>query len=140
MSSNINLVDKLNPMYLEHNNKSEIKIDPKEIERIRKEIIENIENKNKNKNKDNKNGSKVTISYSETEKNLIKLEELYNKYLSQLEAVEKKVIEQKKQNNEINTNKINELDTENSLKKKLLLNPLLKPLMKPILNQLFNLF
>ncbi|QFQ32730.1 hypothetical protein FQV33_01915 [Buchnera aphidicola (Aphis fabae)] len=138
MSSNVNLVDKLNPISFEQNepnDKLKIKIDPKIIESIRKEISETIKN---NKNKNQKD-SKITISYSDTEEKLVKLEKLYNKCLDQLEFIEKNAIKQK-QGNEININNTNELNTENALKKKLFLNPLLNFLPKHLLNQLLNLF
>ncbi len=137
MSSNVNLVDKLNPISFEQH--ETIKIDPKDPDRIRKTIEEDSRNNKINKENSNKD-SKITIESSKTEMNLIKLEKLYDKCLSDLEIIKKKAIE----NNEIDIDIDYQLDTENSVKKKLLLNNLPqhlpKTLKKSPLNPLFKLF
>lgn len=124
MSSNINLVDKLNPISFERTNQTSIKIDPKDLPRITKELQEQIEkNKNSKKNKENQDNkdNKITVSSTETEKNLIKLEKLYDQYLYELNLIEKKVTNK----NEVNPMQMDDNDqsnNENSVKKKLLMN------------------
>ncbi|QFQ31842.1 hypothetical protein [Buchnera aphidicola] len=141
MSSNINLVDKLNPISFEKNDNLKIKINPNDFEHISKKIEDYRKELNKNsKNYKTSKDIKITTSSNETELNLIKLESLYEKFLSELDKVEN-IKRKSTENNEIDVNNnINKFKNISSVKKKLLLNSLLKPLLKPLLNPLFNLF
>ncbi|QCI19092.1 hypothetical protein [Buchnera aphidicola] len=132
MSSNINLVDKLNPTSFEQNGKLQIKINPETSNTvIKNNIVEKIkENKKENKTEDKNpiKDIKITISLSKDEENLIELERLQNKCLNDLDNI---LIKAKERKNSIND--IDVLNKENSLKKKLLLK-------NPLLNPHFNLF
>ncbi|UPT14376.1 hypothetical protein [Buchnera aphidicola] len=137
MSSNINLVDKLNPISFEKNDNLKIKINPNDFEHISKKIEDYRKELNKNStNYKTSKDIKITTSSNETELNLIKLESLYEKFLSELDKVEN-IKRKSTENNEIDVNNnINKFKNISSVKKKLLLNSLLKPLLNP----LFNLF
>ncbi|QCI18529.1 hypothetical protein D9V63_02950 [Buchnera aphidicola (Aphis nasturtii)] len=137
MSSNINLVDKLNPISFEKNDNLKIIINPNDLEHISKKVEDYRKELDKNsKISKHSQDSKITISSNETELNLIKLEKLYERFLSELDKVEN-IKKKSTENNEIDVNNsINELNNENSVKKKLLLNSLLNAPLNPS----FNLF
>ncbi|ALD15505.1 hypothetical protein IX46_03025 [Buchnera aphidicola (Aphis glycines)] len=137
MSSNINLVDKLNPISFEKNNNLKIKINPNDFEHISKKIEDYRTRLNKNSNNSTiSKDVKITKSSNETELNLIKLENLYERLLSELDKVEN-IRKKSTENNEIDVNNnVDKLKNISSMKKKLLLTSLLKPLLNP----LFNLF
>ncbi|QCI17379.1 hypothetical protein D9V62_02985 [Buchnera aphidicola (Aphis helianthi)] len=129
MSSNINLVDKLNPISFEQNEKFKTKIKPFDNNEIISRIEDPINNPRNNKNTHGtKNtthkSTKITIDFPQNDLDLVELEKLHEKYLNDLQKIEQKI----KETGEIGD--LDELNPENSVKKKLILNPLIKPRFK----------
>lgn len=133
MSSNVNLVDKLNPIYFEKHKKIEISKEDMEL------IIKQFENNRISNNAKNQE-SKVTIFFGKTEEQLIEFENLYQKYINDLDVIVKKVTKKNDINETNETNEIeissntNKLNTDNSVKKKPFLKFLLNLLINPLLN------
>ncbi|WP_295164022.1 hypothetical protein [uncultured Buchnera sp.] len=114
MSSNITLVDKLNPTRFDQNKKLKVKIDE-----LCNKSLKNVENTSKGLIEEKKypiSSTKVSINHIENEnkRNSIDFDEFYEEYLLKF-------------NDFIN------------MKKKLLLNPLLNPFLKvlPIIHSIY---